>query len=102
MGQRWTAEERAFYFAVHELLLREWDPIGVADVPQAHDEYSSYDAQVFQLLRASATARQVAEYLASIEVERMGFATHPDSVRRLTDGVAAKLVTLPVPPKRGR
>ena len=58
VGQRWTAEERAFYFAVHNLLLREWDPIGVADVPEARNEYNAYDAQVFQLLRAGSSAKQ--------------------------------------------
>ena len=100
MGERWTAEERAFYFAVHNLLLREWDPIGVADVPEARDEYSAYDGQVFQLLRAGSSARQVATYLADVEVEQMGLEPHPDRLDRLTETVAAKLVALPVPPKR--
>jgi hypothetical protein len=100
VGQRWTAEERAFYFAVHNLLLREWDPIGVADVPEARNEYSAYDAQVFQLLRAGSSARQVATFLAAVEVEQMGLEPRPDHIDRLTDTVAAKLVALPVPPKR--
>ena len=101
MGQRWTPEERAFYFAVHNLLLREWDPIGVADVPEARDEYIAYEAQVFQLLRGSSSARQIATYLADVEVEQMARERHPDRVDILTETVAAKLVAIPVPPKRG-
>lgn len=100
MGSRWTHEERALYSAIDDLLLREWDPIGIADVPEARDEYSSYVPQVFQLLRAGASATQVAAYLAEVEVDRMGLSPRPNLIRRLTDGVAAKLVALPVPPKR--
>lgn len=28
--------------AIAEILLREWDPIGVVDTPEAQDEYDSY------------------------------------------------------------
>jgi hypothetical protein len=57
-------------------------------------------AQVFQLLRAGSSARRVATYLADVEVEQMGLERHPDRVDSLTETVAAKLVALPVPPRR--
>ena len=37
MGERKRAKR--YYDAVREILLREWDPIGVPDVPEAQNEY---------------------------------------------------------------
>ena len=30
-----------YHHAIREILLRDWDPVGVADVPEAQDEYDS-------------------------------------------------------------
>jgi hypothetical protein len=39
------------------VLMREWDPIGVADVPEAQDEYDSYISQTYgMLIRRSKTS----------------------------------------------
>ncbi|MBV9829412.1 MAG: hypothetical protein JO001_27655 [Alphaproteobacteria bacterium] len=55
------------------VLMQEWDPIGVRDVPQAQDEYDSYVGHIYTMLmgeRASADA--IAAHLDNIATHRMG------------------------------
>jgi hypothetical protein len=33
---------RTIQESIHDILLRDWDPIGINDVPEARDEYDSY------------------------------------------------------------
>jgi hypothetical protein len=35
---------------VREVLMREWDPIGVRDAPEAQDEYDSYVGKAYVML----------------------------------------------------
>ena len=59
--------------AIREVLLHKWDPIGVADVPGARDEYDGYVGGVYRLIASCASPAQIAEHLATIEREKMGF-----------------------------
>jgi hypothetical protein len=67
---------RAINVDIGRVLLRDWDPIGVKDVPEAQDEYDSYIGGVYRLLANGASAVQIAEHLASIE-QAMSFSTQP-------------------------
>jgi len=58
--------------AIRAVLLREWDPIGVRDVPEAQDEYDGYVGGVYRLLASGAAAPELAEHLARIERDSMG------------------------------
>jgi hypothetical protein len=51
--------------------MREWDPIGVAGVPQAADEYDTYIPGAFSVIHRGGDATAVAFYLDRIVVERM-------------------------------
>jgi hypothetical protein len=59
--------------AVGDLLLRHWDPIGVADEPEARGEYDAYVGPVCQLLARGASDREIAEHLVRVESEALGF-----------------------------
>jgi len=65
---------------LRSLLMKEWDPIGVAGVPEAYDEYDSYAGPLARRLREGANARDVAEYLAEVETERMGLPNTADQL----------------------
>lgn len=53
--------------------MREWDPIGVAGVPEAADEYDSYAANAYvMLMDERATAEAIAAYLLDIATRHMG------------------------------
>jgi hypothetical protein len=71
MGKQFTSSELALYRAVDEVLHYVWDPIGVARVPEARDEYQSYLPQVYDLVRRGADAAEIANYLSSV-LEYMG------------------------------
>jgi hypothetical protein len=58
--------------AIADVLLAQWDPIGVAGVPEAADEYDAYVGPIYRLLSSSATDKRLAEYLADIQANAMG------------------------------
>jgi hypothetical protein len=88
--------------AIGDILLRNWDPIGIADVAEAHDEYDAYVGGVYRLLASGASPKQIAEHLARVETSTLGFAdTDPKTLvpvgkklinayRRLTEPAAAE------------
>lgn len=49
---------------LRELLLREWDPIGIGRIADAQDdEYEHYAGQIVRRLRAGATEEEIAAVL---------------------------------------
>src|SRR5437764_14442817 len=79
-----SREERAHQIQaqIREVLLREWDPIGVRDEPRAQDEYDSYVGGVYRLLASGASPRSVAAHLAKLEAEEMGLGVSPAKLLR--------------------
>jgi hypothetical protein len=68
----WTQRAKRYHDAIHSVLLKEWDPIGVADIPEAHDEYDAYVAGVYKRLISRASEEDLFTYLWDIETEYMG------------------------------
>src|SRR5258705_12292668 len=89
-----TREERAHELQsqIREILLRDWDPIGVRDEARAQDEYDSYIGGVYRLLASGASPQSVAEHLVHVDAEQMGLGVPAD---KLMD-VATKLCALDV------
>ena len=79
--------------SIAEVLLRNWDPIGVHDRPKAHDEYEAYVGGVYRLIASGATARELAEHLARVEADQLGF---QDTDPKTLIPVAEKLLKLNV------
>ena len=79
--------------AIGEVLLRNWDPLGVKDEPQAQDEYDAYVGGVYHLIASGATAKQIAEHLVRIETDRLGY---PDTDPKMLIPLANKLLRLNV------
>ncbi len=79
---------------VREILLRDWDPIGVSGIPEATDEYDAYaDAVYFMLMDERATASDIAAYLLAVATEHMGL-TDRGQLAATSDRVAKLLVSL--------
>jgi hypothetical protein len=55
-----------------KILMQQWDPIGVSDVPEAADEYDRYIDRVHDLITQGASEQDIASYLQSVEIEEMG------------------------------
>ena len=58
-----SRENRAL---VREILLRDWDPIGVSGIPEAADEYDTYANRAYvMLMDEGATASDIAAAVAA-------------------------------------
>ena len=83
---------------VDEVLHYLWDPIGVADVPNARDEYNMYVPEVMSLLSKNAPVEQIATYLDNVAVKRMGLRSNePHSLKAAQCLVAWKTKLLQRP-----
>lgn len=85
MGQKLSPRDLALYRAVDEVLHYVWDPIGVASVPQARDEYHGYLSQVFGLVREASSLTAIADYLTRITVDCMGLDPRPEHDREVAE-----------------
>ncbi|HEV2799812.1 MAG TPA: hypothetical protein VGW12_04910 [Pyrinomonadaceae bacterium] len=79
--------------SIGQILLRDWDPIGVSDVPEAQDEYDAYVGGVYRLLASGASEDEIIEHLYRIESDWMGM---PAADREGLRVVARKLIELNV------
>ncbi len=82
-----SAQERAFRRRVDEVLHYLWDPLRVAGVPQARDEYESYVPEVVKLLRQDndSSGDALAAYLRTLSTEHMGVGHNPEHDREVID-----------------
>ena len=76
---------------VRQMLLAEWDPIGIRDEARAQDEYDDYVAAVSRLLVERRGPDQIADYLVEIEQNRMGLRPDPGRARRVAKRLIAAL-----------
>ena len=57
--------------------MREWDPIGISDVPEVADEYDDYVAKIYvMLMDERAGCEVIAAYLFDIAANHMGISDH--------------------------
>jgi hypothetical protein len=73
---------------IRELLVREWDPIGVRDVSSAQDEYDAYVGSVARLLVSGASVEKIAAHLLAIETDVLGLTPDPDAAYRVASMLA--------------
>ena len=72
LGYKLGPEDSRLHPAISEVLHYIWDPIGVAGIPEARDEYEGYVHQVMSLLRSEATEAEIVDYLVDVETNGMG------------------------------
>jgi hypothetical protein len=81
---------RRYHRAIREILLHDWDPIGVRDIAEAQDEYDSYIPGIYGGLIHRISEHELIEHLWQIEAQQMGLAVN----RRKTEQAARKLLLL--------
>ena len=87
-----SAPWRATIKAIQEVLLHEWDPIGIRNEPGTTEEYDGYAIGVFRQLQSGVTPDELSRYLETIEAEMMGLSGPPDRNRQ----VAERLLRIPL------
>jgi hypothetical protein len=63
---------KRYHGAIREVLLNEWDPIGVAQIPETADEYDSYVPTIYKMLISRVPKHELFDYLWWLESEHMG------------------------------
>jgi hypothetical protein len=71
--------------AVREILLADWDPIGVGDVPQAADEYDDYALRIARMLAGGTSVAELSGYLLEIETDTLGLKGDPARATRAAE-----------------
>lgn len=71
MDQR-ARTARDIQTAIARVLLTRWDPIGVAAVPEASDEYDAYVGPICRLLASGASDDEIAQHLGGVETNELG------------------------------
>jgi len=69
--------------SIRKVLLQDLEPCIVADVPEAQDEYDGYIGGIYRCLTSGADPDTIAEHLAAVERESLGFATRPEALMSL-------------------
>ena len=81
---------RAVQERIRQILLDDWDPIGIKDVCEAQDEYDSYVGQISRLVVDRRGSYVIAQKLAEIETDAMGLgASNPIRLEPLAQKLAA-------------
>lgn len=75
---------------IRSVLLHDWDPIGIVDIVEAHNEYETYIPTITSVIEQGATIETLTHALLSIERNEMGLVG--DEYRART--VAKKLLRL--------
>lgn len=88
MGERKRAER--YHDAAREVLLREWDPVGVRDMPEAQNEYDCYVGRLCVMIARQEPSDRIAERLWRIETTGMGL----KGDRQRAEKVADRLIAL--------
>ena len=78
--------------AVKRVLLKEWDPIGIQNIPEAGTEYDGYVLGLCHLLREFQSVEKIYAHLCWIVVDRMGLEANESH----TMAIAKMLVNLPM------
>ncbi|NGX48142.1 MAG: hypothetical protein K1000chlam3_01532 [Chlamydiae bacterium] len=78
---------------IQKILLKDWDPIGIQDIPEAQDEYDSYISSVYKLIQSKKSENELFDYLWWIETEHMGLSGN----KKHTKSIARKLFKLSHP-----
>ncbi|MDB5508164.1 MAG: hypothetical protein JWL93_633 [Hyphomicrobiales bacterium] len=73
--------------AIKDVLLHEWDPIGVCDEPKASDEYDAYIGPLMKSAKRDVNA--VSDLLLIIERSRMGLPGDQDRATRVAESIIA-------------
>lgn len=81
---------------IERILLRDWDPIDIADVAAVNDEYHRYAVMIESTLSGNVSIERIYEMLLKFERDDMGFLGDPARAYR----VAEKLVNLLSNPSR--
>jgi hypothetical protein len=82
MGEKLPPDQLELYRRTDEVLHYIWDPIGIADVPEARDEYHSYLPRIFELLLVR-NEEGIRNLLRTVTCDNMGLDLTEEQLARI-------------------
>jgi|GEM_PF-915568 len=76
-------KNKSAFQLIDEILWKDWDPIGVNDMPEARDEYRSYVSKLLDLNITGAKYEVMAQHLFQLEIGHMGLNGNLENCRRV-------------------
>ncbi len=86
-----------FQAAIRDVLLSEWDPIGVGHLTGAQTDYDGYVADIHQLVSSGATQQEISVHLWRVATEDMGLSGD----RQKADAISKRLFEMGQASARG-
>lgn len=68
---KYVDRTQRYHTTIREILIREWDPIAIFDVPEAQDEYDSYIPHIYSQLIHHKSKQEIFNYLWEIETDHI-------------------------------
>lgn len=90
MNEELRNRAKRYHAAIRDAAMSCWDPIGVAGIPDASDEYDSYVPAIYKLLIERKSVSAIFDYLWWLETEHMGLSGD----RQATEAFARRLVEI--------
>jgi len=85
MGKKLSPKDNELYKRVDEVLHYIWDPVGVFDQPYARDEYYSYTATIYSLLKENKDSQEIEDKLFQIGQGQLGLSVSKDKIKRIVE-----------------
>jgi hypothetical protein len=70
---------------IRDVLLHDWDPVGIHDVREAQDEYDRYVTSVARLVTDDSSPAALARYLLELESEITGMQGDAEKARLIAE-----------------
>jgi hypothetical protein len=81
--------------SVNDILINEWDPIGIKNNPNAKAEYDQYGLKIVGMLYNGSTAAQIAEYLNTVTREEFELVENDELSRAVTKKIISLKIDRP-------
>lgn len=76
---------------IRDVLVREWDPVGVQGIPGSPREYDDHILGIERRVQAGCNARELSDYLHTLEATRMGRTDCDPACRRRASNELVRL-----------
>ncbi len=97
LGVEKSKQRKQIEAAIRDVLMNNWDPIGIKNEPACRDEYDSYIGTVYRLLTSRASTEQIAAHLANVQTTMMGLLAPANQCLPVAEKLAAVGVQLSAP-----
>jgi hypothetical protein len=74
---------------VRQLLLQDWDPVGIRDVAAAQDEYDLYVDPIARIVERGESEEAITKYLLELEFDITGMQGDIERTRRVAKRLCA-------------